>query len=232
MTKKSENHIVHITGDFDKLKSILSIKSIRLLFSIENFYFDGKAVSKAAHPMICFSEYNINNINSETITYGKYGIGFNKEWARKNKISPVLYVGETSTAAKGMKDLLVARRKNNVDALPKRLRLAIMEIKCFIKNETGLNSYNGKPNFDFKSENEWRYVPNKSEINNYLISQNQTTYLKDKKKHNKKLEDFPLNFRLSDLEVVFVSNSSEIQTVIDLFGIKKEIIKLAKWKNE
>ena len=232
MTINSENLIIHITKNFEFLKSILSSNSLKLFFSSEDFAFIGKVISKAAHPMISFSEYNLEDINSKIITYGNYGVGFTKEWAYRNNIGPVLYVGQSSVAAKGMKDLLIARRKTKNDKLPGRVRLAIMEVKTFIKNEKGLNSNLNQKDFDFKAENEWRYVPKKVEINNYLISQNQRTYIRNKDKHNKMLEKFPLKFKRDDLKVVFVSNQTEKDELIKKFDIKVDIIQIANWKNK
>lgn len=233
MEAETNKIIVHTTKNFLNLKSILETKSLRISFCCENFYFNKKAISKAAHPMICFSEYNPATINNEIITYGKYGVGFSKNWARNKKIGPVLYVSDTSAAAKGMKELLTARRIKSFDKkLDPKLRLAIMEVKCFMKNEKGYNSYSNNPQFDFKSENEWRFVPQKNEIKKYLISQNQSTYLKNKKKHNQKLEKFPLKFELNDLKVIYVSNTKERNDIIKLTGITPVIVKIAKWKTE
>ena len=107
-----------------------------------------------------------------------------------------------------------------------------MEVKTFIKNEKGLNSNLNQKDFDFKAENEWRYVPKKVEINNYLISQNQRTYIRNKDKHNKMLEKFPLKFKRDDLKVVFVSNQTEKDELIKKFDIKVDIIQIANWKNK
>ena len=231
-TNNSENLIIHFTSEFNFLKSILTSNSLKVCFSCEDFIFNGKYISKSAHPMISFSEYNPDEINSKKITYGNYGIGFSKEWSRNNKIGPVFYVEQSSLAAKGLKELLAARRKTNNEKLPGKIRLAIMELKAFIKNERGFNSYNNQADFDFKSENEWRFVPKKSQIDNYLISQNQKTYLKNKKRHNKMLEKYPLKFNLSDVRILYVSSDSEKDELIRQFGIIKDKIYIAGWKKK
>ncbi len=149
--------------------------------------------------MVCFSEYNLKNIHLRKITYGQYGIGFNKDWARNKKIGPVLYVSQNSLAAKGMSTLLRARQNSSEMKLPKNLRLPIMELKCFIKNEQGYNSHFEVDNFDFKSEKEWRYVPEKMEIDNNYISQSQKIYDKKQEDYNNRLLDYPLKFNVSDI---------------------------------
>lgn len=106
-----------------------------------------------------------------------------------------------------------------------------MEVKTFMKNEKGYNSKFIEENFDFKAENEWRYVPRKSDIDNYLISQNQRTYLANRDKHNKMLEKYPLRFKREDIQVLFVSNESEREELINSFGLGFEIIKISNWKH-
>ncbi|MFA6618856.1 MAG: abortive infection system antitoxin AbiGi family protein [Candidatus Neomarinimicrobiota bacterium] len=228
----SENKIIHITGDFESLNSILSSESFRLSYSRENFYSNSHPISKAAHPMVCFSEYNLENIHLQNITYGKYGIGFSKEWARNKRIGPVLYVSQNSLAAKGMSTLLRARQNPEESKLPKNLRLPIMELKCFIKNEQGYNSHFDVEDFDFKSENEWRYVPEKLEIDYNFISQSQKIYNKKREDYNKRLLDYPLKFNLSDIELVFVSNKDEVSEIADKFKIDRELIKTSNWKSK
>lgn len=227
MTTNSDSHIIHITKEYSVLERILSSKSFILSFSKENFYYGGKVISQAIHPMVCFSEYCSEEIDSKIITYGKYGVGFDKEWARKKKIGPVLYISQTSLAAKGMASLLKARRNQN---LPNNLRLPIMELKCFIKNEIGFNGHTKDREFDFKAENEWRYVPKKAEIDNYYISQNQSIYKNNKEILNKISLKYPLKFKLEDIKVVFVLNQTELNLIHEKFKIDKNIIKIAGWR--
>jgi len=95
-----ENIIIHVTGSLEALKSILKSSSLRLSYSKENFCIGTQKISSAAHPMVCFCEYHIKELNSKTITYGKYGIAFSKAWALKKRISPVLYIDGKSLAAR------------------------------------------------------------------------------------------------------------------------------------
>jgi len=92
------------------------------------------------------------------------------------------------------------------------------------------NSYLEIDNFDFKNENEWRYVPRKSDIEGNLISQKQSTYLKNPKRHNKKLLLYPLKFTSSDIEVVYVAKKSEFTQVLNEFSIDSSKIKVSNWK--
>ncbi len=222
--------IIHATGSMSTLTSILKSQSLRLSYSKEDFCIGKKKISSAAHPMVCFCECNSGAIGNARITYGRYGVAFSTDWALRKRISPVLYIDGNSLAAKGLESLLRARQNKETSHLPKHLRLPIMEIKCFTKNVRGYNSYLNQHDFNFKSENEWRYVPKKSDIDGNLISQSKSTYLKNPDKYNKKVEPFPLHFGPSDIEAVFVSNSSEISVIAKLFPIGRNRIQVSKWK--
>lgn len=222
--------IIHATGTLAALKSILKANSFRLSYSKEDFCIGNKKISSAAHPMICFCEYSSKDIKNRIITYGRYGVAFSTKWALKKRISPVLYIDGNSLAAKGLGKLLRARQNHESTNLPNNLRLPIMEIKCFTKNVCGYNSYLNKPDFDFKSENEWRYVPRKSDIGGNLISLNKSSYLKRPDYHNRKIEPFPLKFKESDIETIFVSNSSEIYEIMSLLSIDEHKVQISEWK--
>ncbi len=226
----NEQLIIHATSTLEALKSILSSSSLRLSYSKEDFCIGTQKVSSAAHPMVCFCQHNLGELNTKTITYGRYGIAFSTDWALKKRISPVLYIDGNSLAAKGLATLLKARQNKMNSELPKNLRLPIMEIKCFTKNVRGYNSYLNKKNFDFKNENEWRYVPRRSDIGGNLISQNKSTYLKNPDRHNKKLLPYPLKFNAQDIEVVFVATKAEASQISSEFSIDSSKIKVSNWK--
>ncbi len=225
------NYIIHFTNHFSKIESILSSKTLRLTYSSEIFQLGIQRISSAAHPMVCFSEYNLEELGGTTITYGKYGLALSKEWAQKKKLHPVLYVDKNSIIAKSLAVLLRARR-NKEKLLPSELRIQIMTLKCFTKNICGYNSYFERHGFNFREEKEWRFVPKKTQIGNGLISQSLKTFLSNKKFYNDKLLDYPLRFDFADIEYVFVSNNHEINSVADEFSIDRNKIKISNWKIE
>jgi hypothetical protein len=227
---KNRELIIHATKTIETLKSILISSSLKLSYSSEDFCIGTTKISSAAHPMVCFCQHDADELDKKTITYGKYGIGFSPKWALNNRISPVLYVDGNSLAAKGLATLLKARQNKADKKLPQHLRMPIMEIKCFTKNVRGYNSHLKINDFDFKSENEWRYVPRKSDIDGNLISQNQSTYRNNIELHNSKLLNFPLKFQLRDIEMVFVATSDEASQISKIFSIDSEKIQVSKWR--
>lgn len=221
--------INHFTQKFEHIKSILTESSFRLSYCSEEFRDDsGSIISHAAHPMVCFSEYSKSELSDKKITYGSYCISMKKEWAIKNKLNPVLYIDKNSHVARGLKKLLLERKKEKFQS---NLKMPVMQIKCFTKHVTGYNSYLKKDNFNFKDENEWRFVPQKSDINNGYISLNYSTYSKNKSKYNKRLKAFPLYFKENDIEAIFVMNEIEINSIKKEFPCLEKKIHLKCWTN-
>jgi hypothetical protein len=225
----NEQIIIHVTGSIKALKSILESSCLRLSYSKEDFCIGDRKVSRAAHPMVCFCQYNINELDSKTITYGKYGVAFSMEWALKKGISPVLYIDGKSLAAKGLATLLRARR-NKDEKLPRNVRLSIIEIKCFTKNVRGYNSKLKKNNFIFKDENEWRYVPMKSRIGGNLISQSLSKFKENPTFYNNKLLPYPLKFKASDVKAIFVATKADIMQLSKELPKYSSKIQVANWK--
>ena len=196
---KQENMIIHFTKNFDSLKKIIQTLSFNLSYCKEFFNVEDERISSAAHPMVCFSEYDLDVLEKQYITYGKYGIGFTKKWAIENRLNPVLYIEKNSQAAKGLGNLLKARQgKFKSVSLPNDLRLPIMQLKCFAKNVKGYNSSLKKDDYDFTKENEWRYIPYKKDINGNYISIDLSKYEENQSMHNEKIEDYPLKFEIID----------------------------------
>jgi len=226
----SQKLIIHFTSKFDSIKSIVESQTLRLSYSEEDFFMGNLRVSSAAHPMVCFSEYDSHELTRKKITYGQYGIGFTDLWALKNRISPVIYINQNSMAAMGLGRLLRARRNKVSQKMPKELRMPIIQLKCFTKNERGYNSYLKKHDFNFKDENEWRFVPEKADIGDGLISQDKSRYKMRKDYYNERLIPYPLKFKLSDVEVVYVSNAKEVLEMKELLQGADLRIEICSWK--
>ncbi|MEW5058383.1 MAG: abortive infection system antitoxin AbiGi family protein [Cycloclasticus sp.] len=221
--------LLHFTKGLSNVESILKSNSLRLSYCSEYFGEKEQVVSSAAHPMVCFSEYRGDELESKVITYGSYAIAFTKNWARRSGLSPVLYVEKNSQAAIGISNLLRARQKRGKDAIPENLRLPIMQVKCFTKHETGYNSYSHDDDFCFKSENEWRYVPTKKQIAGNYISLNKSTFIKSKEKYNNRLLPYPLKFNESAITAIYVRTEEEKLKICKEYSHLSQRVKLANW---
>ena len=226
--KNADVQLIHITISFDNIKSILTEGSFRLKYCKEEFCLRKRAISKRVHPMVCFTEQNIYQLQTKTITYGKYGIALSQKWILKNNIQPVMYIEQNSAVANSLANLLVYRRK-----LTKGhpLRLPIMTIACFTKNTIGYNSYLDKEGFLFKDENEWRYVPTKKQIKNGYISEDRSKFLNNQHEYNNRLLDYPLKFDIdTDIVCIYCADSNECQNLSSEYPNLRERIKVAPWK--
>jgi hypothetical protein len=172
-------------------------------------------------------EQDLSELPIRKISYGQYGVGFSKDWARKKQLSPVIYLTNDSLAALGLGKLLRARKVR--DTIPKELRLPIMQIKCFTKNEKGYNSALKDKEFEFKMENEWRYVPSKKLIGNNLISMDKSKYKKNRKKFNDKLLNYSLKFYISEIATVYVRDEQETEILVNDLRIPMDMIRVSPW---
>jgi hypothetical protein len=219
--------IIHFTKKFEDLHSILFSSSFKLHYSGEYFGdSSGKVISRAAHPMVSFCDFNDDELLTKTITYGGYGVALKKSWALKYGLSPVNYVEKNSPVALGLISLLKARQK---ETLPSCLRLPVIQLKCFTKHVYGTNSHLKVDSFDFKAENEWRFVPSKKQIGGNKISENYSTFDKNREKYNKRLENYPLVFEYSDVKFVYVQTKEEREKFISQFGLPDSKVKLCNW---
>ncbi|ENM4036882.1 abortive infection system antitoxin AbiGi family protein [Vibrio parahaemolyticus] len=209
----NEKKIIHFTNKPDSLIQILNTRGFKLAYCGEIFNVSGKRVSSAAHPMVCFSGYSENDLQDRNVTYGRYGVQMKQSWVQRNKITPVLYVDESSQVALSLEKLLRARQGRESFELPNDLRLSVIQLKCFTKNARGFNSYFEVENFPFHGENEWRFVPTLAELGNARLSQNLSTYENTKVKHEVKLSGHQLDFSLEDIECIYVKHENEIPEV-------------------
>lgn len=223
-----KKNIIHFTNKLDYLIDILNSGGFKLAYCGEIFNVNGRRISSAAHPMVCFSGYSENDLQNRNVTYGRYGIQMKQSWVQSKKVTPVLYVDESSQVALSLGKLLKARQGSERFKLPDELRLPVIQLKCFTKNARGYNSYFKIHNFPFHEENEWRFVPTISELKNAKLSQNLSTYIENKVKHQIILSGHQLDFSLEDIEVIYVKNENEIRQISMLIG-NNVSIKISPW---
>lgn len=226
-----KKNIIHFTNKLDYLIDILNSGGFKLAYCGEIFNVNGRRISSAAHPMVCFSGYSENDLKNRNVTYGRYGIQMKQSWVQSKKVTPVLYVDESSQVALSLGKLLKARQGREQFKLPDELRLPIIQLKCFTKNARGYNSYFKIHNFPFHEENEWRFVPTIAELKDAKLSQNLSTYMKSKVKHQLDLSGHKLDFSLDDIELIYVQHEYEIHQISMLVGSTPPI-KVSPWTTD
>ena len=205
----STNSIIHYTGSFKVLASILK-EGFRLKYCLEMLHIDDNK-SHAAHPMISFCDIPLSNSAQHFSAYGKYGIGLSKEWAIKNGVNPVIYIDRNSLFASCVKELIIERRKTKTNLTDKQKK-EILQIKSYAKNYSGpLKRKSIKTqNYRFYDEREWRLVPSAEILQKAPFSVNSSKYKERKDFYNKKVSEIRIKFGVNDISYIIVKDTSQI----------------------
>lgn len=83
----STNSVVHYTDSIEKLKGILE-EGFRLKYCVEKFEFIPGEEQKIVYPMVSFCDIPFTEIKNHVESYGYYGIGLTKKWAKEKKAKP------------------------------------------------------------------------------------------------------------------------------------------------
>ncbi|HRG00109.1 MAG TPA: abortive infection system antitoxin AbiGi family protein [Bacteroidia bacterium] len=231
------NSIYHITT-LDNLKNILELKHFKINYCREtietsnnndyNYYFV---------PMVSFCDVSLSELKPIIENYDGYGIGLKKEWAEKNKLTPVIYIERNS-------NLIVSLKKQYEDNLKDYVtteaasegQLGLIDFYRHIKNYKGtLVRKNEKeelvviPDYLFSNEREWRYCPTKHELgeNHYLADTNLThenikdlkhydKWKAEKEKLSKPISNLTLQYNLNDISCIIIKNEEEVKLINEI----------------
>lgn len=229
MKNLSKKNIIHFTGSLQNVRGILNDKGFRLKYCQEEFSFGDSTISAAVHPIVCFSSYAQSDLKSLEVTYGRYGIALSEDWALRRGIHEVLYLEKNSVPAKALAALLQARQ-GKIGELSVNLRQPVMQIKCFVKNAKGKNKKAGIKDFDFRAENEWRYVPTKKQIGGKMISQHKSVYDRNKTAMNETISKYMVSFSITDVVQVYVNKLSEIKELVNNSSLDENLFSVSPWK--
>ena len=107
----SSNSLFHFVDNLDWLIDILG-NGFKARYCLENF---PKIDIPLAIPMKCFCDIPLGMIKRHMSRYGRYGVGIKKNYAKKNGVTPVIYVHEKSRILRRF----VSALKNQDDELAK-----------------------------------------------------------------------------------------------------------------
>ncbi|MEO8150295.1 MAG: abortive infection system antitoxin AbiGi family protein [Bacteroidia bacterium] len=213
----SSNTILHTT-DKKGLCGILKELNFRLKYCNEMVLAGGNNLN-TAFPMVSFSDFPVSELKYRD-SYGRYGIGLKKAWARTNKLNPVLYVEK--------KSLLISyyyKQFKSIDLKENRIdndwRDTVFHILSYMKNYQGNLKIErlkiNKKNYRFSDEREWRYVPSKEVLKKHNIPSfyEGEYYSKNKIRCNQKLLPLKLPFSIKDINYIIVNRENEIEEFIN-----------------
>jgi hypothetical protein len=162
-------------------------------------------------PMKCFCDIPLGVIKKHLSSYGKFGIGISKEYARRNAFSPVIYVHKNSDT---MLRYLRQVKKTEFMKDPNSL------LPYFKLDETYRKAKDGRRLATrLYDEREWRWIPknpkyedfagfSEEEIRNMRLDIVNGQLEKDK-------DQYKLPFEFSDITYIFVQQEEDVDKVIE-----------------
>jgi hypothetical protein len=215
----SSNTLIHLTLKKEALIGIIK-EGFKIKYCYENLKTINGSVT-AAFPMVSFSDIPLSELSYHIESYGNYGIGLKKEWAKKNGLNPVLYFDNKSnlggTIRKDFREFYIKKDKDELD---QNFVNTIFEILSYSKNYEGILKTKKitRENYRFSDEREWRYVPNKEILGKAKSYIGKSDYETEEKKKiaNDKLKELRLKIEPDDINYVFVEKESEIEEIITI----------------
>lgn len=211
----STNSIIHYTKSIDSLQQILE-NGFKVKYCYEKIESSENGFLHSAFPMVSFCDIPLSQVKQHIESYGEFGIGLKKEWAKSKKLSPVLYFDRDSELMNYLRvefeRLIEKKNKKEIDASDFDHLASII---AYSKNYEADLVRNGNKikNYRFYNEREWRYVPNKIVLGKALPFVAEQDYSKDKKKYNDTLDHIRLSFETKDISYIIVKNDSDIKVI-------------------
>jgi hypothetical protein len=202
----SSNTLFHFTNRYDSLINILE-NYFRPHYCLEDFnvIFPGEPEDnlRLAIPMVSFCDIPLSQSQQHLDTYGGYGIGLTKEWAKRNGITPVLYTYAESILAGFLRHMI--KETQRLDE-----RGFLYDILQFVKPYKGLlrRADGIKENVLFYNEREWRYVPREHRL---LLTENDFLEETERDRANADIRSrYSILFTPEDVRYLIVRSEEEI----------------------
>ncbi|MBE7698643.1 abortive infection system antitoxin AbiGi family protein [Tenacibaculum finnmarkense] len=216
----STNSVIHYTKKIENLSSIISDKSFKIKYCNENLDCITKSNSHFAINMVSFCDIPLSDVKNHIDSYGSFGIGLTKSWAKNKGLNPVMYIEENSKLTKNYHkqfDRLLNSNEKEMDIHQDFIDDFFEFCKYLKLYEGPLKT--GKVNSDnyrFYDEREWRYCLSgedlkEEEFSAILLSKE---YNKNRDEYNQKLIKFRLEFDFNDISYLIVDDESEIPELI------------------
>lgn len=217
---QSANSIFHFKDERKFIEEILKTKRISPRYVLEDMdYLNFPLFTELAMPMLCFCDIKLHQIINHVDFYGEFGIGFSKKWIIQKGIQPIHYLNPNSKFLNDFKNELRTLLNEN-HSLPEENKDYIFKKLGYIKPLFGKmwdNNTNGYVNKNFHDENEWRYIPeiiNEEEFSPFIASNSKVSI--DSSSYRFRLNEalklapnLSLCFDLKDVKYIFVRSSED-----------------------
>lgn len=233
-SKVSSDYLFHFTPKNENLISILRNYFMPFYCMEKLDYLDLKDSSsnyfEMAFPLVCFCD--IPNPLQETHRnkFGSYGIGLDKSWGIKNRLTPIVYTHRNTIISSNLKYFveLYSKLKNN--GLPESdlsgLKNHISYLMMHYKSYEGYAYNKREKRFEkeiirFYDEREWRYIP--LNCNNLKLNLKRDEYetIELLNEENEKIQKCnKLVFQISDIKYLYLKDESEIHPFLNALSDK------------
>lgn len=214
----STNSVIHYTERFEYLCGIIYCSGFRYKYCHEQISIEAPGLVDVAIPMVSFCDIPLSEVKNHIDTYGSYGIGLTKSWAKNVGMNPVLYVERKSNYAALLRDQATGLGKLPENNERDKMIEHYLSLFAYCKNYEG-RLVRGKINTDsyrFYDEREWRYIPKEEELKGAFVRLLGTQYAEDKEAYNEKLKDCYLKFTPGDISYIIVDSDEEIPEVLEI----------------
>lgn len=213
----SASSLFHFTDQKPALFGILE-NNFKIYNCKETIRFKG-AINEYRIPMVSFCDIPLSQIKEHITKYGRYGVGLTKNWGKRKRLNPVLYLSSGSFVAESY--VTAARHfieddDGSMDSISTEQKY-LLDVARYIKNYEGDLTRKGSTykDYRFSDEREWRYVPPIEEDCEMLVSDEWYKSAKNKAYTDSKLTDLRLTFDPNDIKYIIIDNDSEITELVE-----------------
>ncbi|MBF4463643.1 abortive infection system antitoxin AbiGi family protein [Flavobacterium sp. LC2016-12] len=216
----STNSVIHYTSKLDNLKGIISTQGFKLKYCSENLKTKSRSLSSAI-PMLSFCDIPLSEVKNHLDSYGFYGIGLTKDWAKEKGLNPVLYLEKESILANHIgtqyKRIAELHKTTGMDL---QLQNEFTNFLSYCKNYEGklVHEKINTNSYRFYDEREWRYVASKEDLNGAPVIVSGKNYLKEKNKYNEKIKDCVIKFSFKDISYIIVEDENDIPSILKILN--------------
>ena len=239
MSARKTTQLYHCTNH-SALCDILKSKQFYPSFCLEELSIYPNEPIKMAYAVVCFADLikqelkmHMQNFHSDSY------IIMDKEWARKNNVSPVIYYTDHSLMSVILKNILEHAAVTNKDENENNLKFfnSVSLFMGFLKQYEGRYFIKDKNTYSdltqFYKEREWRYLPMPKNYEAFYITEDDYNNETIRKEKTKELinKHYSLKFELNDIiEIGVPLSAREVlkETIIKAFNKKEQVIIMQK----
>jgi hypothetical protein len=221
------NCVFHFTSEFKTLFKILSERSFNYSYSRE--FILANTEREIGVPCVCFSSRPLSKIRYMA-SYGKWGIGLSKDWARRQQLNPVFYLEPKSKTVeifnesfdKITKEISKYETLDKSEHLPDPIIAYMLNVSSLLFNckiSIGPNKKVNKTNYPFLEEREWRSYLDLRDFDGKwekIITEVGNDWETKKLELNESISKFKLEFQLEDIEFIIANDVEKLISKINI----------------